>query len=159
MNPTGDSFDDWFGQEYRRVLSSVIIVCAGDVTRAEDATNEAFLDALQRWERVSIMESPRSWVTTVAINKAKRSWLRRRRYVELVNEHDAVDHVGNDNAEIWDAVRRLSVKQRTAIVLRYLDDLSQAQIADALGVAPGTVSATLTQARKKLRVELEGETI
>ncbi|MDW3179877.1 MAG: sigma-70 family RNA polymerase sigma factor [Acidimicrobiia bacterium] len=154
-------FDDWFSLNYRRVLSSVLIVCAGDLVRAEDATNDAFIDALEKWSTVGVMDSPRSWVTKVAINKAKRSWLRRQRYVDPVNV-DSAGAVALDqdpNVELWAAVNRLTVKQRSAIVLRYIDDLTQSDIATKLDIAPGTVSATLTQARAKLRVELEGEAV
>ena len=154
-------FDDWFAQHYRRVLGSVLIVCAGDMPRAEDATNDAFIDALEKWDRVADMDSPQSWVTKVAINKAKRSWLRRKRYVDPINvETLKLPMFDNaSNVELWNAVGELSVKQRTAIVMRYVDDMTQGDIASELGVAPGTVSATLTQARAKLRVELEGEAV
>ena len=129
--------------------------------RAEDATNDAFIDALEKWDRVADMDSPQSWVTKVAINKAKRSWLRRKRYVDPINvETLKLPMFDNaSNVELWNAVGELSVKQRTAIVMRYVDDMTQGDIASELGVAPGTVSATLTQARAKLRVELEGEAV
>lgn len=161
MSTQTQDFDDWFSLNYRRVLSSVLIVCAGDVPRAEDATNDAFLDALAKWHKVSALDSPRAWVTKVAINKAKRSWLRRNRYVSPVNVDmtDRPQFDGAANLDLWDAVSRLSVKQRSAIVLRYVDDLTQGDIARELDIAPGTVSATLTQARAKLRVELEGEAV
>lgn len=161
MSGNTPDFDDWFSLNYRRVLGSVLIVCAGDLPRAEDATNDAFIDALEKWSKVSVMDSPRAWVTKVAINKAKRSWLRRKRYVDPINADSVLVHsVDADvHVDLWAAVNRLSVKQRSAIVLRYIDDLGQGQIANELGVAPGTVSATLTQARAKLRVELEGEAV
>ena len=154
-------FDDWFGQSYRRVLGSVLIVCAGDMPRAEDATNDAFIDALEDWDRVANMDSPKAWVTKVAINKAKRSWLRRKRYINAVNVETLDLPMFDDasNLELWNAVNKLSVKQRKAIVMRYVDDMTQSDIASELGVAPGTVSATLTQARGNLRVELEGEAV
>lgn len=146
MNNERRDFGDWFAQSYRRVLGSVLIVCAGDMPRAEDATNEAFIDALEKWDRVSEMASPKAWVTKVAINKAKRSWLRRKRYVDPVNvetlELPMFDNASN--LELWNAVGALSVKQRTAIVMRYVNDMTQGAIAAELGVAPGTVSATLT---------------
>ena len=120
-----------------------------------------FLDALEEWDRVSAMDSPRAWVTKVAINKAKRSWIRRRRYVDPVNVHtlDAPIFDPQTNADLWDALAKLTTKQRTAIVMRYVEDLTQSDIAAELGLAPGTVSATLTQARAKLRMELEGEVL
>ncbi len=161
MSTERRDFDDWFAQSYRRVLGSVLIVCAGDMPRAEDATNDAFIDALEKWDRVSEMDSPRAWVTKVAINKAKRSWLHRKRYVDPVNVDSVVASTTDpeSNIDLWAAVSDLSVKQRTAIAMRYVEGLSQGDIAQELGVAPGTVSATLTQARAKLRVELEGEAV
>ena len=139
----------------------MLIVCAGDVPRAEDATNDAFIDALEQWPKVGAMEAPTSWVTKVAINKAKRSWLRRKRYIAPVNVDSSIVAASESSPDhdLWGAVNKLSVKQRSAIVLRYIDDLSQSDIAKELGVAPGTVSATLTQARARLRVELEGESL
>ncbi|MFT7475804.1 MAG: RNA polymerase sigma factor (sigma-70 family) [Verrucomicrobiales bacterium] len=159
MAEVTDSFDDWFRAEHPRVLSAVLIVCAGDVAKAEDATNDAFVSAYEKWDRVGAMDSPRAWVVKVAINRAKRSFVRRRPHVPLVNDDTAliaavdpaVDH------ELWAAVSRLSTRQRAAVVLRYVDDLPQAAIADALDIAPGTVAATLSHARRNLRIELEGE--
>ena len=159
MAEATNSFDDWFRAEHPRVLSAVLIVCAGDVAKAEDATNDAFVTAYEKWDRVSTMRSRRAWVTKVAINRAKRSFVRRRPHVPLVNDDSAL--VGVDDAsvdhELWAAVSRLSVRQRAAVVLRYIDDLPQAAIAEALDIAPGTVAATLSHARRNLRIELEGE--
>ncbi len=159
MAEATQAFDEWFRTEHPRVLSAVLIVCAGDLQKAEDATNDAFISAYEKWHRVSKMQSPRAWVTKVAINRAKRLFVRRRPNVALTNddsallsaEDPAVDH------ELWEAVSRLSVRQRTAIVLRYVDDLPQAAIATELDISPGTVAATLNHARRNLRIELEGE--
>jgi RNA polymerase sigma factor (sigma-70 family) len=52
--------------------------------------------------------------------------------------------------EVWAAVRALSARQREAIALRYVLDLSEAQVAEAMGVAVGTASATLAAARSRL---------
>jgi DNA-directed RNA polymerase specialized sigma24 family protein len=56
--------------------------------------------------------------------------------------------------ELWEVVRALPDRQRTAIVLRYVADLSEADIAIAMKVRRGTVASTLTQARARLAVEL-----
>lgn len=141
------------------MLSAVLVACAGDIGRAEDATNEAFVDAYEKWQRVREMDSPRGWVTKVAINKVKSSWRRGKRYVPLANEHDPTAIVREVDHDLWAAVGKLSFKQRSVLAMRYIDDLTQAQIAQQLDVAPGTVSATLTQARQKLRVELEGDAL
>jgi len=159
MVEASEEFDGWFRREYPRVLGAVLIVCNGDLGKAEDATNEAFIAAYETWDRVSVMSSRRGWVTKVAINKAKRSFLRRRRDVELTNDDSAL--VADDDPaidhELWAAVSKLSARQRAAVVLRYVDDLPQAEIATHLDVAPGTVAATLNHARRNLRIELEGE--
>jgi RNA polymerase sigma-70 factor (ECF subfamily) len=52
--------------------------------------------------------------------------------------------------DVWDAVRSLPLRQRTAIALRYVSDLTQEEIAAVMDVAPGTVSATLVAARRRL---------
>ena len=160
MAEATDSFDDWFRAEHPRVLSAVLIVCAGDVAKAEDATNDAFVTAYEKWNDVAAMDSPRAWVTKVAINRAKRSFVRRRTHMPLTNDDSTLLGVDDDAAadhELWAAVARLSVRQRAAVVLRYVEDLPQAAIADALDIAPGTVAATLSHARRNLRIELEGE--
>lgn len=75
MAEATQAFDEWFRTEHPRVLSAVLIVCAGDLQKAEDATNDAFITAYEKWHRVSEMQSARAWVTKVAINRAKRSFL------------------------------------------------------------------------------------
>ena len=158
MASAAQEFDEWFRRDYRRVLGSVLVVCAGDIQRAEDATNQAFMKAFEQWHKVLLVDSRRAWVTKVAINAAKRSFMRRRR-VESLNA-DAVLHATEDawiDHQLWAAVNRLSRRQREAIVLRYIDDLSHAPIAAELNVAVGTAAATLSQARSKLRTDLEGD--
>ena len=56
--------------------------------------------------------------------------------------------------ELWDAVRSLPAKQRTAVVLRYVGDYPEAEIAEAMGVTRGTVAATLSAARAALATKL-----
>ncbi len=78
-------YDDWYRTEYPRVLAAVTVVCGSRSARVEDATTDAFVKALERWEHVSHMDSPTGWVTRVAINKARRSFRRAGRLAELPN--------------------------------------------------------------------------
>lgn len=136
----------------------MIVVCAGDVGRAEEATNDAFVKAYERWARVRHMDAPTSWVTKVAINGAKRSFSLRRRHMPLSNEDVAVHDADLEiDPHLWAAVDRLPLRQREAIVLRYIDDFTQPQVAESLNIATGTAAATLNQARSNLRAELEGD--
>ena len=151
------SFDDWYRSEHRRVLAAVSAVCVGDHARAEDATNEAFLKALERWDTVRVMDNPRAWVATVAVNNVKQSFFRRKRRLELLNTQrlteSTIDVVRD--LDLWNAFTQLTFRQRKAIVLRYLEDLPQQAVADELGIAVGTAAATLNQARSKLRAEIQ----
>jgi len=110
--------------------------------------------ALERWPSVREMEAPGGWVTKVAVNKAKRSLRLRGRRVRLLHADDKIEDQHIDN-ELWRAVRALPPRQRHALILRYIDDYSQKQIADELDIAPGTAAATLNHARNNLRAEIE----
>jgi RNA polymerase sigma-70 factor (ECF subfamily) len=117
-------FEPWY-RELHPKLVAWLVVAGGDVELARDVAAEAFTRAYSSWARVVALESPDGWVWTVAYNVLRRHFRRR-------------------------ALRSLPLRQRTAVALRYVVDLPQAQIAAVMGVAPGTVSATLVAARKRL---------
>ena len=77
--------------------------------------------------------------------------------VELVNAEriSAVFSDSYQDAELVSALGKLSYRQRRALVLHHVEGLTQVEVAKDLDVSPGTASATLSQARKKLRTELE----
>lgn len=159
MDPESrDRFERWYRQEYRAVLSLTMLVCK-DTSHAEDATTDAFLKALERWNQVEEMTSPGGWVSRVAVNNAKRRLTtnRLRRSLKLTSETTAIApaHKPSDDG-LWNAVRELPQRQRCAIVLRYLDDLTQREVASELGVAEGTAAATLSQARNSLKSSIQG---
>lgn len=146
-----DDFDLWYREQYKPVLAAVMMLCGSDHARAEDAVNDAFVKALERWLQVREMESPGGWVTRVALNNAKRSLrLRGRRIRRLHADEEAVED-RTINSDLWRAVHKLPQRQRQAVILRYVEDLSQEQVARELGIAPGTAAAALNQARKNLR--------
>ena len=157
MNDLCD-YSDWYREHYRRVLSSVVIATGTDRARAEDAVNDAFVSAYEKWEEVRNFESSAGWVTKVAINNAKRSFRVRHRKVR--HAHGQTTQQTTDpeiEPDLWDAVKQLPQRQREALALRYVEDMSQAQVAAHLGVAEGTAAASLNHARKNLRVQLKGE--
>lgn len=151
-----ESFDAWYRADYPRVLAAALIVCH-DLPRAEDATNDAFVKAYERWDSVASMEAPTAWVAKVAVNNVKRGLRRRARHIELLNSQRSESRVVDDywGPELRELLSVLTKRQRAAIVLRYVEHFSQAEVAEKLGVARGTASATLTQARSALRIELE----
>lgn len=149
-------FDEFAAEHYVRVLRTVALAI-GDRGPAEDAVQEAFLVAFRKWRTVRTMANPESWVLVVAINAERRRW--RRTPVIAGSDVDVIetpDHAGSVSTavSVRDALGQLTVRQRAAVVLRYLADLPIVQIAEALDCAQGTVKATLHQALAKLRVEL-----
>ena len=148
-----DSFAEWYAKEYRSLVRTLILA-VGDPDVAAEAASEAFARALQRWDRVQEMASPMGWTYAVALNVARRLFRRRRLESIVLRREIVLAPVREDSIEIWDAVQRLPVRQRTAIALHYLSDLSQRDVAAAMGIAEGTVAAMLSQARQRLAIAL-----
>jgi RNA polymerase sigma factor (sigma-70 family) len=98
------------------------------------------------------MGRPEAWAYTVALNHV-RSRMRRsrleRRYLERQREGHHPPPPEPDTA-LWAAVAQLAPRARTAVALRYVADLSQAEVAAAMGISRGTVAATLHKARARL---------
>ena len=119
--------------------------------RRGDATSEAFTRALQHWPRVHAMDAPEAWVHRVGINVLRRR--HRRRILEerlLRRQRPEPAPPPQVATEVWDALASLPLRQRQALALRYLLGMTQAEVADAMGVAPGTAAATLHAARRNL---------
>lgn len=144
-------FEEWYRTEHPKLVAW-LCVSAGDVEVASDAAAEAFTRAHARWSRVAEMESPGGWVHAVAYNVVRRQLRRRALEARLLRRHDPPPPVAPPvlSVEVWEVVRLLPMRQRTAIALRYVLDLSQREIAVRMRIAPGTVSATLTAARARL---------
>jgi RNA polymerase sigma-70 factor (ECF subfamily) len=149
----GDDFETWYRSEYKRVFASVLVVC-GNRSLAADATDEAFARALERWSRVRTMQSPTGWTFTVARNllrRASRRADRERAAVKRPVDAPSVDF------ELWDAVRALPKRERELVALRYVGGLTEPEIASTLGLAVGTVSRGLHDARSHLERMLTAE--
>lgn len=147
-------FDGFYATHFDDVARAISLA-AGDRELARDATQEAFARALRRWRTVRDMDRPDGWVYVVAMNQLRDHWrrLERRRPTEQI----AVDTSGAvvTRLSVRDAIATLPPRQRQAVVLRYLADLPLADLANAMGCALGTVKATLHEALRAMRVELE----
>lgn len=141
---------------YRRELPALIAfarVLSGSAA-AEDLAQEAMLAAYRRWDVVSRLDAPSSWVRRVCANRSvslfRRTttearallWLRSRpqRDVSMAPEHE----------EFWTEVRRLPRRQAQVIALYYVYDLAVGEVARTLGCAEGTVKAHLARGRATL---------
>jgi RNA polymerase sigma-70 factor, ECF subfamily len=142
-------FEDWYRRERPMVLSACLAL-AGNLDAAREATDEAFTRACERWETVGAMGAPGAWTQTVALNYLRRR-LRRRPLLRVfrVGQHD-VPAPEVPDLELWQSVRRLPARQQTAVVLRYVHDLSYEQIAEAMNISMGAVASTLNAAHRNL---------
>ena len=106
--------------------------------------------AVAHWKRVCAMESPGGWTQRVALNVLRRRLRRRRVEARLLSKLTRHDQESTSTAEVWHLVGALPERQRIAVVLRYVADLTEPDIAIAMGIARGTVASTLAAARERL---------
>jgi RNA polymerase sigma factor (sigma-70 family) len=132
----------------------VALATTGDVERARDAVQEGFARAIRSRERFRGSGSLEAWICRCVLNAARdqvrplpRATLEE--HAAAGTEHDAPD------GAVRDAILGLPQRQRDALFLRHYLDFDYAQIAEALGVRVGTVSATLHAARAALGRALE----
>jgi RNA polymerase sigma-70 factor (sigma-E family) len=120
---------------------------------AEDLVQDAFARLQRAWDRI---DDPVPYLRTSVVN-ACRSWHRSRRREQrrLRAVAPAEEQVDLGARELLDAVDRLPLGQRTALVLRFYEGLSEAQIAQAMGCRPGTVKSHVHRGLAALREVIE----
>ena len=149
-------FDQFFLEHHTRLIACGTALTR-DTERVRDAAQEALARAFRDWSKVSLLDHPGAWVRRVFVNllidEGRRDSRRRARVAAPQGHID----VSPSESPLLDAIRRLPTRQRTAIALHYIDDLSVDDVARVMGIATGTVKATLHHARGWLAVELSGE--
>jgi RNA polymerase sigma-70 factor (ECF subfamily) len=132
-------------------LCGQLYVHTGDLTEAQDVVQEAFTRAYTRWRTVRTYDDPVAWVRKVAWNLAISRWRRLRRSAQLgYADRSSLPEPTGDRVDLHKALARLPVRQRQAVVLHYLVDLSVSEIAAVTGAAEGTVKSWLHRARTSL---------
>jgi len=153
----GEDFDEWFLSRLPRVIRLAHRI-TGNQTLAEDVAAEAFARAFARWRRVGTLAYRDAWVLRVASNVAIDA-MRQRPVPHEFAELGPID--GADaaalRATLVSALTMLSKGEREAVVLRYLADLSEDDVAAALRVKPGTVKSDLHRGVASLREQLGRE--
>jgi len=140
-------------------LRRLAVLLTGDNGHAEDAVQSALLAAWRRWDRISRLDNVDAYVRTVLLNTVRSA--RRRRTAEVFGGDPPEVPVGDradtvvDRDAMWRALRRLPPKQRAVIVLRYYEDLTEAQTAAALGCHVGTVKRYTSRAFDTLRADAQ----
>ena len=154
------SFDDFYRQEYRRVLG-LAYVLTGNASVAEDTAQDAFTAAYRQWAALGGYDSPAAWVRRVTCHRAASVVRRRVREAQAIVRlaYRTPTHIELDegDAEFWRSVRALPPRQAQAVALFYLEDYSVRDIAAVLDCSEGTVKTHLSRARtavaRRLRLE------
>ncbi|MCW3838778.1 SigE family RNA polymerase sigma factor [Micromonospora yasonensis] len=150
--PDVDGFDDFYRSSRQRLLGFVYVL-TGNVAEAQDAVQEAYIRAWQRWSTVSGYDDPEAWVRVVASRIAVSRWRSLRSRARAYLRHGAEESVpapGTDTVEVVAALRRLPEEQRTAIALYYLLGMPVAEVARETAAPVGTVKARLSRGRAAL---------
>ncbi len=143
-------------------LVRLAYVCCGDASAAEDIVADAYARA---WPRLAAgrVDAPLAYLRRAVLNRAS-SWHRHRSVVRreegrrrpIPASEDATAAIG-ERDQLLEALRGLPPSQVEVIVLRYLEDVSEAETARQLGVPIGTVKSRTTRALDALRRQLEGQ--
>jgi RNA polymerase sigma-70 factor (sigma-E family) len=133
----------------------------GDLGLAEDLAQDAFVKVFGRFHDLRNRDAF-WWYLRRTIVNLSRSHFRRRRVERAWLERQHVDEAQSDpdvgeRDRLRAALQLLRPEQRAAIVLRYFEDLSEADTAQALGVAVGTVKSMVSRGMERLRKELEDD--
>jgi RNA polymerase sigma-70 factor (sigma-E family) len=154
-------YDDVYAALWPRLVRTAYAV-SGDLGVAEDAVQTAFAKAYRSWRRISRLEAPEAYLRRMVVNEVLNDHRKARRRHEITSseppDRPAVLDDGHHDDELWRAISSLPPRQRAVLVLRYYEDLSEQQIADALGCRPGTVKSQASAALATLRTRLDHPT-
>jgi RNA polymerase sigma-70 factor (sigma-E family) len=154
-------FERFVTDHSERLLRTAYLI-VWDAGEAEDLVQECLARVARRWPRVRAMDQPVAYARRILINLALDGTTRRnRRRDELALESDSgdgVDHAAavpltqvEDAVVLLPALGELPPRQRAVLVLRYFEDLTEAQTAELLGCSIGTVKSTTSHAFARLR--------
>jgi len=156
-------------QEHQEGVFRLAYLLVGDPDEAEDIAQEAFIRAFRMLHRFDPVRPLRPWLLRITSNLARnhlRSVGRHLAALRRLSRSGIDEKVASAEQEhwqrwevraLWQAVRRLSVKDQQVIYLRYFLDLSVDDVAETLGIPPGTVKSRLHRALERLRGVIEQE--
>ena len=132
---------------------------SGDRHTAEDLVQTALAKLYLAWDRVEDRGSLDGYVRRVIVNEHNSLWRRpfkrREHATDQLPERATPDTPGGRDDALWELVQTLPRKQRAAVVLRYYEELSEAETAEVLGVSVGTVKSQTSRALAALRTRAE----
>jgi RNA polymerase sigma-70 factor (sigma-E family) len=152
-------FHDYVAARSRSLLRTAYLL-TGNRADAEDLVQAALAKTYLAWDRIEDRGALDGYVRRAMVN-THISWWRRRRLEEyptdVIPDQAIADHsIASDlHDTLKRAVDRLPQRMRTAVLLRYFEDMTEAEIASLLGVSLGTVKSTVSRAVARLRIDAE----
>lgn len=153
------SFDEFYRGTRQRVLACLYGI-TGDLAEAQDAAQEAYARAWERWDKVGGYDDPEGWVRGVGWRVAVNRWRKARNRLTAHRRHGPEPEQrgpSEDSVALVAALKKIPAEQRRAIVLHHLGGLSVAEVAEETGVPVGTVKARLSRGRTALSGLLANE--
>jgi len=147
---TGYASFEEFVVARRDALLRTAYLLTGDHHDAEDLVQSALIKVVPKWAR--IQDRPEAYVRRVLARESVNRW-RSRRWREVTTDvlPESMYHDSADRIALLEDLRRLSQRQRAVLVLRYFDDLTEADTAAALGISVGSVKSYARDALARLR--------
>ncbi|MFG1848846.1 SigE family RNA polymerase sigma factor [Micromonospora carbonacea] len=150
--PEVDGFDEFYRGSRQRLLGFVYTL-TGNLAEAQDAVQEAYIRAWQRWSTVAGYDDPEAWVRVVASRIAVSRWRSLRSRARAYLRHgvdDSTPAPSTDTVAVVAALRQLPEEQRTALALYYLLGMPVTEVARETAAPVGTVKARLSRGRTAL---------
>ncbi len=151
-----DDFSAFVASRSTALLRTATLLRGGDRPLGEDLLQETFVHAYRSWGRIRDQGARDAYVRRILVRTATSRWRKRRALDERLSDHPPEGSVDGPAAgvagqvDLWRALSSLTAQQRAVVVLRYYEDLSERDIADVLGCAPGTVKSHASRALKSL---------
>lgn len=145
-------FDHLYTTRFNAIVGQIYAMC-GNLTEAQDCVQEAFIRAWDHRSKLDPTGHPEAWVRTTAYRLAVSRWRRATKALrppDRALQHPAPSEPTPDRVAIADALRQLPEKQRRAIVLHHLCDMTVAEVAAETGSPTGTIKAQLVRGRETL---------
>jgi len=157
-------FDQFVGDSVDGLLRTAYLM-AWDFAAAEDLVQECLLRVARQWPRVRTMEYPTAYARKVLVHLALDDSRRRTRHQDELghaDRHPVAEHEDDSavrvlsgvesSTDLTRALGELAPRQRVTLMLRYFEDLSEAQVAEVMGCSVGTIKSTTSRALARLRV-------
>lgn len=153
------SFVAVFNAHHRDAVRLAYLLC-GDHHQAEDVVSDVFAKVYVAWKRGGVGDVGaylRRAVVNETNSKLRRRYLERREAAKRSGDDRGIRRVDDeaaDHDEVWQAIQRLPERQRQAVVLRFYEDMTEAQTAELLGCSVGTVKSQVSRGLRRMEQRL-----